>query len=111
MIASLGTILLHRVLLNILSQHGLPLGLATSGFSFSRVSYYWSSSFLGGSMGLYKQRRLKGALVWTAILISGLLAATVGPASAVLMLPRINVSPSSDRGSCKEAVLIIPDVA
>ncbi|KAL9588154.1 MAG: hypothetical protein Q9203_003026 [Teloschistes exilis] len=90
MIASLGAVLVHTSLVSVLDEHGLPLGLATSGFSFSRISYYWSLAFCGGSLGLYRQRRLRGLLIWTIVLLSGILAAVVGPASAILMLPRIN---------------------
>lgn len=43
-------------------------------------------------MGLYQQQGLRGSPIWTAVVLSGLLAATVGPASAILMLPRITVS-------------------
>ncbi|KAL8692015.1 MAG: hypothetical protein Q9218_002869 [Villophora microphyllina] len=77
----------------ITNDRGFPLGLATSGFSFSRVSYFWSPAFWGGSIGLYRQARLRGALTILAVLLSGLLAAVVGPASAVLMLPRKTVWP------------------
>ena len=90
-VASLAAILLHGSLSAILSDHGLPLGLATSSFSFARVSYFWSPAFLGGAMGLCQQRRLRGSLIVFFVLLSGMLAAVVGPASAVLMLPRTKV--------------------
>ena len=90
-IASLAAILLHGSLSAILGDHGLPLGLATSSFSFARVFYFWSPAFLGGAVGLYQQRRLRGSLIVFFVFLSGLLAAVVGPASAVLMLPRTKV--------------------
>ena len=90
-IASLAAILLHGSLSAILSDHGLPLGLATSGFSFARVSYFWSPAFLGGAISLCQQRRLRGPLIVIFIFLSGLLAAVINPASAILMLPRTKV--------------------
>ena len=89
--ASLAAILLHGSLSAILSDHGLPLGLATSAFSFARVSYFWSPAFWGGTIGVCQQRRLKGLLIVFLVCLSGLLAAVTGPASAILMLPRTNV--------------------
>ena len=93
MIASLAAILLDISLSAIVSDEGLPLGLATSGFTFSRVSYFWSLAFWGGILGLSRSRSLKGAtVVALMVTLAGLLATIVGPASAVLMLPRTNVS-------------------
>ena len=91
MLAGLAAMPLHMSMSAILGIHGLPLGLATSGFSFARISYFWSPAFWGGTISLYQQQRLRDIWIVSLVLLSGILAAVVGPASAVLMLPRENV--------------------
>ncbi|KAK0645788.1 hypothetical protein B0T16DRAFT_411933 [Cercophora newfieldiana] len=54
---------------------------------FSQLSYFWSPEFWGG----LKSRMSRGAKLSTVLLllITGSIAATAGPASAVLLVPRI----------------------
>ena len=92
-IASMTTIVFEIVRHQLLHGEGLPLGLVSSGFTFSRFDFFcskatwvwlWSASAKGPR-----------ALVVFGITISALLALVMGPASAVLMLPRLAVRSSS----------------
>ena len=88
----MGEVLLHNTLSCLLYDDGLPLGLATSGFSFVRISYFWSANLWGGLLGLRQLRTAKTLHILSSIVLAGLLALTAGPASAILMLPRETVS-------------------
>lgn len=90
-IASLAVVVMHSSLAALVSEQGLPLGITTSPFSFARVSYFWSPALWGGFLGMLNRQR-RGIFTMVCLLLaSGLLSITAGPASAVLMLPRINV--------------------
>ena len=75
-----------------LLHDGIPLGLATSGLSFARLSYFWSPAFWGGTSSIVFSGRWKAMWLVSFIASGGLIAITAGPASAVLMLPRPTVS-------------------
>lgn len=75
-----------------LLHDGVPLGLATSGLSFARLSYFWSPAFWGGTSSIVISGRWKAMWLVSFIASGGLIAVTAGPASAVLMLPRPTVS-------------------
>jgi hypothetical protein len=86
-IASLATVIFHRVRYELLWGKGLPLGLLGSGFSFAQASFFWSPDFVGAmKSGNWKLHIL--------LIASGIIAATVGPSSAVLMIPRTVVWPA-----------------
>ena len=87
------TIVFEIIRHQLLHGEGLPLGLVSSGFTFSRFDFFcsratwiwlWSASAKG-------QR----ALVVISIVIIALLALIIGPASAILMLPRLAVRSTS----------------
>lgn len=90
MIASLVTILLHHIRYRLLSpgQCGLPLGLITSPFRLLDVTFLWSREFLATLRNL---RSLRTSEVITIVihLFMFTLAAVMGPASAISMLPRM----------------------
>lgn len=89
MIASLVTVLLHHIRYRLLSQdqRGLPLGLVTSPFRLLDVTYLWSREFLAT---VRNPRRLRPLEIITIVIHVFLftLAAVLGPASAISMLPR-----------------------
>ena len=87
-IASIAVAILHTTIDALTNEHGLPLGLSTSGFSFARLSYFWSPAFWGGTFGLCKSPNRRLIVVYALTVLGGILGLTVGPASAVLMLPR-----------------------
>lgn len=90
MVASLATILLHHIRYRLLStgQRGVPLGMMTSPFRLLDITYLWSREFLAT---LRNPRRLRPLEVITIIIHVFLftLAAVLGPASAISMLPRL----------------------
>lgn len=71
-----------------LLREGIPLGLATSGFSFARVGYFWSPALWGAISALVTSRRIQDVCLLSLVTLGGLIAVAAGPASAILMLPR-----------------------
>ena len=70
---------------------GVPLGLLGSGISFNQLSYFWSPDFLcAAKFSLTRWRRSR---LFLFVLLAGFIAVTVGPSSAVLMLPRVQPVP------------------
>ena len=88
-IASITVVNLHTTIDALTKEHGLPLGLSTSGFSFARISYFWSPAFWGGTFRLCKSPNQRLIITYALTVLGGIVGLTVGPASAVLMLPRI----------------------
>ena len=87
-IASITVVILHTTIDALTNEHGLPLGLYASGFSFAKISFFWSPSFLGGTSRLCKSPNRRLIVVYALTVLGGILGLTIGPASAVLMLPR-----------------------
>jgi hypothetical protein len=83
-VASLATIVVHRVRHDLIDGEGVSFGLVASGSLFSQLSYFWSTAFIGSFSGGI---RLNATLVGL-LMIAGLLALTAGPAVAVLLIPR-----------------------
>ena len=86
--ASIAVAILHTTVDALTNEHGLPLGLSTSGFSFARISYFWSPAFWGATLRLCKSPNQGLIVIYALTVLGGLVGLTVGPASAVLMLPR-----------------------
>ena len=86
--ASVAVAILHTTIDALTNEYGLPLGLSTSGFSFSRISYFWSPAFWGGTFTLCKSPNQRLIVIYALTVLGGIVGLTVGPASAVLMLPR-----------------------
>lgn len=86
-IASLG-VMIHDVLQYLLLYgRGLPLPLAGTRFSFTDIIFFLSPSFRSGIRGL-KPKSMQTCFV--AFTVScGLLAAFIGPASALLLIPAV----------------------
>ncbi|KAL8793220.1 MAG: hypothetical protein Q9195_004156 [Heterodermia aff. obscurata] len=93
MIASLAQVLLAAVRAELVLGDGLPYGALFSGLRISQPSYLWSMEFWGSttapSSTLWKKLRL---IVIPLVLI--LLAATVGPSSAIALIPRLGSWPA-----------------
>lgn len=89
MIASLVTVLLHHIRYRLLSpgQQGLPLGLITSPFRLLDITYLWSREFLATvrNPGELRPSELITIVIHVFLFT---LAAVLGPASAISMLPR-----------------------
>lgn len=83
-VASLTTVVVHRLRYDLIDGEGVPFGLVGSGALYSQLSYFWSTAFIGSVSG---GARLNATLIGL-ILIAGLIAVTAGPAVAVLLIPR-----------------------
>lgn len=87
MIASLASILLHHIRYKLLSSsQGVPLGLATSPFRLLDLTYLWSQEF-SAAWSSEQGIRIVVSVVFHVYLF--VLAAILGPASAISMLPRL----------------------
>lgn len=88
-VASLATVIVHQLRSDLLSGPGVPFGLIGATSQFSQMSFFWSSTFFGALPG--KWRLHANAKLLTLTIVSGIVAATVGPAVAILLLPRQHV--------------------
>lgn len=90
MIASLVTILLHHIRYRVLSpdNRGLPLGLITSPFRLLDITYLCSREFWATLRNLGSVR-ISEVITIVLHLFLFILAAVLGPASAISMLPRL----------------------
>lgn len=91
--ASIAAIVFSYVRHEMSLGQGLPFGALFSGLQVSQVSYLWSIEFWGSicSKHLTLSRRIGMAVVITLAFI---LAAAVGPSSAILLIPRLDYWPA-----------------
>ena len=91
--ASLAAIVFSYVRYEMSLGQGLPFGALFSGLQISQASYLWSMEFWGSICAdhLPIRRRLGMGLIVTAAIV---LAATVGPSSAILLIPRLDYWPA-----------------
>ena len=85
--ASLTFIVLSYIRHMLTFGDGLPFGVFLGGLQFLQISYLWSAEFWSSitSERIAWKRRM---CVFFIIAITGVLAATVGPSSATLLIPR-----------------------
>jgi hypothetical protein len=89
-IASLATVFIfHAMKHKVLFKEGVPLGLLLQGSFCRLITFYWSPAFWRFVM--WSSPRVNKVLIGPLV-ISRLLALFVKPSSAVLMLPRMNLS-------------------
>ncbi|KAL0929843.1 uncharacterized protein CTRU02_215273 [Colletotrichum truncatum] len=87
--ASLSAILLNVIRRHLVLKEGVPLGFLGSDKAFAQASFFWSVEFWGGVRSFRNQSwRQKGPLIGLLVL-SGVLSLLAGPATAVLMIPRM----------------------
>lgn len=91
--ASLTTILLTYIRYELALGVGLPFGALFSGLQITQISYLWSLEFWGSISASKIPIRQRLCFLMMA-LITILLAATVGPASALAMIPRLENWPA-----------------
>lgn len=91
--ASIAAIVFSYVRHEMSLGQGLPFGALFSGLQVSQLSYLWSMEFWGSicSKHLPLRRRIGMAVVITFAFI---LAAAVGPSSAILLIPRLDYWPA-----------------
>ncbi|KAK7177764.1 hypothetical protein PSPO01_16185 [Paraphaeosphaeria sporulosa] len=83
-VASLATIVAHKVRYDLISGNGVPFGLVGASSLFTQLSFFWSSTFLGPLTRMFKANM---SLLFLVV-VSGLIAVTAGPSVAVLIIPR-----------------------
>ena len=90
--ASLSAIIFSYVRYELMLGSGIPFGALFSGLQISQASYLWSMEFWGtvSSRTLSLKSRLRFLVVVAA---SVFLAATAGPSSAILLVPRLDFWP------------------
>ncbi|KAM5352797.1 hypothetical protein ACJ41O_005519 [Fusarium nematophilum] len=91
-VGSVGSVIFHVLRSELVFGAGVPLGLLVSGFSFSQLSYFWSAEFLGGlscGQAMTGWQRFRRWFFVTLVVIGGGLALLAGPATALLMIPRV----------------------
>ena len=91
--ASLAAVIFSYIRYEISLGNGLPFGALFSALQISQASYLWSMEFWGSilSKHLSTRRRIGMILVMTTAIV---LAATVGPSSAILLIPRLDYWPA-----------------
>ncbi|KAL8787422.1 MAG: hypothetical protein Q9213_002199 [Squamulea squamosa] len=91
--ASIASIVFSVVRRDLALGKGLPFGLLFSGLQVSQISYLWSVELWGAMKAEFLHPSRKLAL-FTLLTGSILLASTSGPASAVLLIPRLQLWPA-----------------
>ena len=91
--ASLAVIVFSYIRYEMSLGKGLPFGALFSGLQISQASYLWSMEFWGSlcSGKLPFRRKVEMALIMSVAIV---LAATVGPSSAILLIPRLDYWPA-----------------
>ena len=72
---------------------GLPFGALFSALHISQASYLWSMEFWGTACSKHFPIRRRVGVILT-IITAILLAATIGPSSAILLIPRLAYWPA-----------------
>lgn len=108
--ASVAAILFSYIRYELSLGLGLPFGALFSGLQVSQASYLWSMEFCGAVCATHLPiyRKLGIIFVTTFAIV---LAATVGPSSAVLLIPRLGYWPAGSTDIWLNATLqdIWPD--
>ena len=91
--ASIAAVVFSYVRYELSLGQGLPFGALFSGLQVSQASYLWSTEFWGSiySTSISFKRKMGMAVT---IIIAIFLAATVGPSSAILLIPRLEYWPA-----------------
>ena len=73
-----------------MSDQGVPLGSPISSYEINKVSCLWSSAFWGGLLASPKNSPWQHRLYSTTLGLSAILAAIIGPFSAIALIPRVD---------------------
>ncbi|KAL8658345.1 MAG: hypothetical protein Q9202_007581 [Teloschistes flavicans] len=97
-VASLATVTFQLLRHELIRGDGLPLGLLTAGFEFTKLSYFWSPEWLGPLRNtLENPIRLRKLALISFLVTVGALAALAGPSCAVLLIPQFQDWPAGGR--------------
>ena len=91
--ASLAAIIFTYIRYELSLGQGLPFGALFSGLQISQASYLWSMEFWGTACSKELPIRKKIGII-SVISIAIFLAATIGPSSAILLIPRLAYWPA-----------------
>lgn len=94
MLTSLGTIIFTYIRRELVRGTGIPFGALFVGFQIDSISLLWSPEFLGTIYQKWSANRTKKIILVTSILVCTLLGVSVGPSSANLMQPRLDLWPA-----------------
>ncbi|KUJ09103.1 uncharacterized protein LY89DRAFT_724626 [Mollisia scopiformis] len=93
MVASIACIVFSYLRYQLTLGDGLPLGATIAGLELTRISYLWSLGFWGALMS--PNFSLKQKVQFVLVVVPAIvLVATVGPSSAVCMIPRTSYWPA-----------------
>ena len=85
-VASLTNIVGHRLRKEMVMGDGVPLRAISGTFMFSSLSYFWSPELWGSFQSeLSPSAKIR---IFGILILSGLLAVTIGPSTAVLLIPK-----------------------
>jgi hypothetical protein len=84
---SVGAVILDLMQKQLVDLDGVPLGLIGADKSVGQLSFFWSIEFWA-SFRSYHKRPFAHAYIILLLVIGGIMALLVGPATAVLMIPR-----------------------
>ncbi|KAL8710889.1 MAG: hypothetical protein Q9225_007219, partial [Loekoesia sp. 1 TL-2023] len=90
--SSLAVIVFAYVRHVLFSGDALPIGAMLSGLQLTQFSYLWSMELWGVALSNIPFRRKLSVI--TIIVMAVLLASTVGPSSAILMIPNLSSWPA-----------------
>ncbi|KAL8711693.1 MAG: hypothetical protein Q9220_003864 [cf. Caloplaca sp. 1 TL-2023] len=90
--SSLAVIVFGYVRHVLFSGNALPVGALLSGLQLTQLSYLWSMELWGIASSNIPLRRRLGIMVIIIITVS--LASTVGPSSAILLIPNLSYWPA-----------------
>lgn len=91
MMSSLTVIIFTMLRRKLVSEKNVPLGALFSGFEFANVQYLWSRE-LWGSIG--PMAKACGWLYVFSLVLATFIVPLIGPASALLMIPRLDDWPA-----------------
>lgn len=91
--ASLAAIVFSYVRYEMSLGQGLPFGALFSGLQVSQASYLWSMEFWGSICAEHLTIRRRVGMV-LIVFVAFILSATVGPSSAILLIPRLEYWPA-----------------
>ena len=84
--ASLASIVLSYIRYELTIGEGIPFGAFLGSLQFSSVSYLWSRELWSSLFA--SDRKIRRFAFFVLVVICGIIAATAGPSSATLLIPR-----------------------
>lgn len=93
MLASLATLLITYIRMELVFGDGLPFGAVFSAQQFTNISFLWSLELWGAIYHKWEKRGKKWFIL-SLLIVCTLLGVSVGPSTGVLMRPRLDDWPA-----------------